>query len=83
MPAEARRQVGHAFHGFEQVHLPDGMAASPCLVTIDREQEARHAIGVHQATGHDALHAFVPARPRHDERALPVVDLGRLSTRHL
>ena len=38
---------------------------------------------MHEAAGHDALHAFVPAFAGHDERALPVIDLHRLRAGNL
>ena len=83
VPAEAREQVGCAFHSREQADLAHAAAAAARFVAVDGEQQAGHAVRVHQAACHDALHALVPALARHHQRALAVVDLGGLRLRDL
>ena len=78
MAAEPRGQVGHGLDGLEEVDLPHASPRPARLVALDGEQQGRHAVRVHQAACHDALHAFVPAFARHHQCALPVVDLGGL-----
>ena len=78
VPAEAQQQVGAAFHGLEQVDLAHAAAAAARLVAVDGEQQAGHAVGVHQATGNDALHALVPPFAGHHQGALPLVGFGGL-----
>ena len=80
---EPREQIGRALHRLEQVHLAHAAARPARLVAVDGEQQAGHAVGVHQAARHDALHALVPALSRHHERALAVVDLCGLGLRDL
>ena len=81
--SESREQIGSALHRLEQVHLPHAAARSARFFAVDGEQQAGHAVSVHQAAGNDALHPLVPALPRHDERALAVVDLCSLGFRDL
>ena len=53
---------------------PQPRASSPSMVN----SSAGHAVGVHQAAGHDALHALVPALRRPPPSARwPVVGFGR------
>ncbi len=82
VPAEARGQVRHRLHGLDQVHLPHAAPRSARLVALDGEQQGRHAVGVHQAAGNNALHALVPVLPRHHQGPLPVVDFRSLGLRY-
>ena len=83
VPAIAKQQVGAAFHRLEQVYLADAAPRSARLIAVDGEQQRGHAVGAHQAAGHDALDALVPSFAGHHERALAFVGFGGLHFRYL
>src|SRR5260370_6178231 len=59
--------IGAPLQCFVQIESRDAATRSFCLLTLERQQDGRSAVALHDTGGHDPNHTWVPALPGDDQ----------------
>jgi hypothetical protein len=69
--AEAFKEITHLAQGREQVESPDRTPRAYCPTLFHAHHERGPMMPIHNALGHDANHASMPALARENQRVAP------------